>query len=427
MCLRLANLGHPDLGDVEESGSQHYHHHLMRPGSGAVGIQAWLKRIETDQDNMRAALAWLLDAEESELALHLATALGTYWRLNGDLSEGISWLQRVLNHQSTGTEHLRASAHLGLGQLAMFRGDYILAIAQFNESQSLWERLHDDFGVLEVRAMFANIAEYQGDDKRSSQIQNEVLQRARGRFNELVAVTLANLGYMAYWQRDFQRAASLAQEAVDLKPQRPLVRSLVFCSAAQINIAHGHIDRAASLYAESLSTSESVPIWIASALSGFAEVASVAGRPKQAARLLGAVAASMEQHQLSVLPFHVQHERALARTRAELSPEAFEREWVTGRALSLDDAIIETHEILAAVTETTVAPASSATTDQYDLTKRELEVLRLLVEGKSDREIAAALFISPHTVMRHVAGILGKLDVASRTAAATWAVRNGLV
>jgi DNA-binding NarL/FixJ family response regulator len=53
-------------------------------------------------------------------------------------------------------------------------------------------------------------------------------------------------------------------------------------------------------------------------------------------------------------------------------------------------------------------------------------VLRLLVEGLSDREIAERLYISPHTVMRHVAGILGKLDVPSRTAAATWAVRNDI-
>jgi DNA-binding NarL/FixJ family response regulator len=62
----------------------------------------------------------------------------------------------------------------------------------------------------------------------------------------------------------------------------------------------------------------------------------------------------------------------------------------------------------------------------HTLSRRELEVLRLLVEGKSDREIAATLFISPHTVRRHVAGILGKLDVTSRTAAATWAVRNNI-
>lgn len=61
------------------------------------------------------------------------------------------------------------------------------------------------------------------------------------------------------------------------------------------------------------------------------------------------------------------------------------------------------------------------------LSPREIDVLRLLVEGKSDREIAEALFISPRTVMRHVTAILTKLDVSSRTAAASVAIRNTLV
>ncbi len=61
------------------------------------------------------------------------------------------------------------------------------------------------------------------------------------------------------------------------------------------------------------------------------------------------------------------------------------------------------------------------------LTPREADVLRLIVEGASDREIAAALFISRYTVSRHVQNILNKLGLPSRTAAATYAVRNGLI
>jgi DNA-binding NarL/FixJ family response regulator len=61
------------------------------------------------------------------------------------------------------------------------------------------------------------------------------------------------------------------------------------------------------------------------------------------------------------------------------------------------------------------------------LTSRELEVLRLLVEGHTNPEIAAALFISHRTVGNHVASIMAKLDVDSRTAAAIYAERHGLV
>ncbi|MET1059459.1 MAG: alpha/beta fold hydrolase [Nocardioides sp.] len=61
------------------------------------------------------------------------------------------------------------------------------------------------------------------------------------------------------------------------------------------------------------------------------------------------------------------------------------------------------------------------------LTDRELEVLRLVAEGRTDAEIAAALVLSSHTVHRHVANIRTRLDVPSRAAAAAWAVENGLL
>ena len=61
------------------------------------------------------------------------------------------------------------------------------------------------------------------------------------------------------------------------------------------------------------------------------------------------------------------------------------------------------------------------------LTARELEVLRLVAAGQSNREIAGALFISERTVDRHVSNILAKLDVSSRSAATSWAFTNNLV
>ncbi|MDQ3548190.1 MAG: LuxR C-terminal-related transcriptional regulator [Chloroflexota bacterium] len=51
----------------------------------------------------------------------------------------------------------------------------------------------------------------------------------------------------------------------------------------------------------------------------------------------------------------------------------------------------------------------------------------MLTDGRTNQEIAAALFISPHTAANHVASILNKLGLDSRTAAATYAVRHGLV
>jgi DNA-binding NarL/FixJ family response regulator len=61
------------------------------------------------------------------------------------------------------------------------------------------------------------------------------------------------------------------------------------------------------------------------------------------------------------------------------------------------------------------------------LTPRELDVLRLIGEGKANKEIAAGLALSERTVRTHVSNILGKLGLSSRTQAALWAAREGLV
>jgi len=61
------------------------------------------------------------------------------------------------------------------------------------------------------------------------------------------------------------------------------------------------------------------------------------------------------------------------------------------------------------------------------LTRRELEVLRLVAEGLSNQTIAERLFVSEHTVHRHLANILGKLSVSTRAAAVAQAARRGLL
>jgi len=61
------------------------------------------------------------------------------------------------------------------------------------------------------------------------------------------------------------------------------------------------------------------------------------------------------------------------------------------------------------------------------LSQREVEVLRLIAQGKSNREIAEALFISLNTVGHHVSNILSKTGTPNRAGVATYAARHGLV
>lgn len=69
----------------------------------------------------------------------------------------------------------------------------------------------------------------------------------------------------------------------------------------------------------------------------------------------------------------------------------------------------------------------SPTGNTVQLSERELEVLKLMVEGYSNPEIAAALYLSPNTIKTHVRGIMNKLAVDDRVQAAVVALRSGLV
>ena len=73
------------------------------------------------------------------------------------------------------------------------------------------------------------------------------------------------------------------------------------------------------------------------------------------------------------------------------------------------------------------ADTSAARTIRTELSERELEVLRLIANGKDNAEIARELFISPKTVKNHISNILMKLQIENRIQAAVYAVRSGLV
>ena len=72
------------------------------------------------------------------------------------------------------------------------------------------------------------------------------------------------------------------------------------------------------------------------------------------------------------------------------------------------------------------APPLPAPTYPAGLSHREVEVLRLIAFGKTDREIAEELFISFRTVGNHVSNILNKTNTSNRTEAATFAAHQGL-
>jgi predicted ATPase/DNA-binding CsgD family transcriptional regulator/Tfp pilus assembly protein PilF len=385
--------------------------------------EAWLARLETDHHNLRAALRWSL-VHDPALSLRLAAALWRFWYARGHIQEGRRWLERTLATGAGEYTVARVRALNGLGVLIWTAGDHERARELQNSSLTLARELGDSWGAAAAQGDLAVIEfEQLGDAARAREATEDVLRQFRAlgdRDSEGIALT--TLGNIACRQGDLAEATSRFQEALTIARESGDNHAveLSLCNLALSSRLKGDVEEAATYYREALKLAHRLSHSedLLYCLAGIGGVEVARGRFEPAARLLGAAAAmadvvgtpmqSLEQEQF---------DRDIAAVRAALPHASFSKAWDTGRSLSLD----------AAVAEASKAPAPmSRSSLKYGLSDREIEVLRWLVMGMSDREIAAALFISPGTATTHVRNIRGKLGVRSRGAAAAYAVRHGI-
>ena len=184
---------------------------------------------------------------------------------------------------------------------------------------------------------------------------------------------------------------------------------------------------AARLFAESIAVAAEIGSEriLLGAVAGLAGVALALGQPERAVRLLGAVEAEGETSGVGRIAHAAHTARILAEVRAA-SRAGVRRRLGRGAGTPVRRRTSLTpwrspHLQPGAATPVPDDASSSG------LTARELDVLRLLVEGHSDRQIGEALFIGTRTVQTHVANLFAKLGVNARAEAAAVAVRRGLV
>jgi DNA-binding CsgD family transcriptional regulator len=174
---------------------------------------------------------------------------------------------------------------------------------------------------------------------------------------------------------------------------------------------------------------------MAEVVDALAAAAAVAGRYEQAARLIGSTTMMRDGHAIGITArSKVELDDLLATLIAELGETRFQQFFDAGKRQTLDDAVEEvlllSDDMLASLAAAPPVPVeidSMRPADDYSLTPREREVLNLIVQGLSDKEIADQLYISPRTAMTHVSNILAKLGVNKRTLAVRVAVHSGLV
>jgi DNA-binding CsgD family transcriptional regulator len=280
-----------------------------------------------------------------------------------------------------------AHALLGLGALAAVQGDHDRGAALMEESLAVAQTVPDR-RMAEIMAGLAlmNLAvvdRTRGAPSLAAERFGEALRLVReGGYTAGTIQALEGLGDLARDQGDHARALGYYREALGLGRSRPATR-----------VVNDLIEDVALL-------------------------AAAVGQAERSARLLGAAAARRERVGLRIrlTSDQVAQEQAMATARAALGPPAFEAAWAAGRNLDPAQAVAEA-----------LVPLVPAGSPGVALTAREVEILRLLVDGQTDSAIAGALFLSVRTVENHVARIFAKFGVHTRTAAVTAAIAAGLV
>ncbi len=394
---------------------------------GPAQVQ-WAHRLEAEHDNLRAVLTWAVDRRQAAVAQRLVGWLGIFWHNRGYLREGRSWGERALALGNGAATDERIAALWPTAGIVIQQGDYTRATELAQECLSLSRAIGHERGVAQGMWTLGHIAAVQ---ERFEDAEAHLAQ-AIPRLRDLGMMTPAGfgliiLGNVAFARGELARAAERLEEALTLLRRigNAYGTGVALTFLGRVTREQGDYARAAALYAEGLAPQWELgdKIHLARCLGPLGTVAALTRQHERAARLWGAAEALREAIGVPPVKRRPRFESTVATTRAALGADAFAAAWAAGRALSLADAVAEAVRVSSSVD----ASRRPAADDRYGLTLRELDVLRLLPRGLTNREIATALFITERTAATHVQHIYAKLGVNSRAEAAALAVEHGLV
>jgi predicted ATPase/DNA-binding CsgD family transcriptional regulator len=451
----------------------------------SVDQAAWLDRLDAELGNLRAAIAFSLTQADPEPGLRLTAALRGYWTVRGHAAEGAGALRAFLDAPGAqGATLPRARALAAAVSVLEKTGGYAVAGDYCEEALAIARAAGDDHLVAELLFERAWVVLRQGQPGAALPFIEPGLDLAR-RLGEphLTARLLSARAYATYSDgdpaehgdggsagavRDAAEALRLFRQAGDRLQVGVMLGNLgsIETSAGDLGAARRHLaesldilralnardgivyqafnrglveyldgapDAAEALFAESLHLARlgGMKVRMAYALIGLAMTGRGGTGPGWPVRLHGAADQALADLGYAIEPL----EGRLAdldrqRLRAAMGAEAFEAEYAAGRTLDLtwvaQQALQATRAGRAAPPAAHAGDAGSAEAVTV-LTPRELDVLKLVAQGMSNPDIARRLVLSEHTVHRHLANILRKLNLSSRAAAAAWGVRAGLV
>ncbi|MFC4588930.1 ATP-binding protein [Sphaerisporangium corydalis] len=382
----------------------------------------WLERLRLDHGNLRVALKSSFDCGEPEEGLRAAIDLLYHWRTGHHSDEGRHWVGHGL-HVVTEPSELRARALWGDAWMAILEGEIEYAVSRLEECRVLAERLGLD-SVLAYVALFSGMVDlYQGDTKPAIKLFEEALaaHRACGdETGEVLALTRLCLAHS--FEGDSDRAVAAGEEALRICDARgeEWHRSYAIMALGIDAWRRGDVVRAGDLAKESLrfdGTLRDRP-GMGVNVAVLAWITASEGQYERAARLLGILRGVWRTDGAPMSGFgHLvaYHDECEFRMHQALGEPGFKAEVQRGARLSEEDALAFALEI-----GTSAADCSPGVVRTSPLTRREGEIARLVAQGLSNKEIAAALVIAQRTAEGHIEHILSKLGFHSRAQIAVW-------
>jgi predicted ATPase/class 3 adenylate cyclase len=310
------------------------------------GQHEWLDRLETEHENLRAALEWSRAHGQAEAGLRLGGALSQFWHVRGYAGEGREHLAQLLALPGAEARtSARAHALMAAGMLARRQGEYAAARALLEESLTIFRELEDKEGIAgSLRSL--GWATHDQEDLGAAQA---LWEESLALFRELgdkggIVSPLWGLGSVAREQGDYRAARAFWEESLalcrELEDRFGIAVSLNYLGWTACD--QGEYEKARALWEESLALFRELGLkqGIAKDLEGLAAVAVAQAQPERAARLFG-VAEALRAAIGAPLPpaEHAEHERFHSAGRAALGEEAFAAAWAAGRVLSLEQAV----------------------------------------------------------------------------------------
>ncbi|GLV59218.1 hypothetical protein KDH_60450 [Dictyobacter sp. S3.2.2.5] len=405
---------------------------------GAAQLQG-LDILDREQNNFRAVFTWLVERNEIENALDLSAALWKFWSYRGYVAEGYQQVAQLLKmcQDEMVSAAVRAKAYYAAALLAFFQLHIAAMREHLQVCLKLYREIDDKHGyAMALNAMgFCELLQGHNENVKTYYEQSfPIFQEMGDRWH--LAEAYALMAREAQAQGNHLRARQLLEQSLTLIKEvgdrRAIIQALDFLGSIVCHLKE--YETALQMYKEKSLTAIELgekPL-IATSLEEVGAIAIITGQQAWAAILIGAGEALRETSWGLISDADRRRVGDMKmQLRANMNEETLARIWAQGRALTPTQALLASPPETPLEQEATTlsAPDTTLNLSMYpdQLTPRQVEILRLLAKGLTDKEIAARLSISPRTVNAHLNKIYPKINVSTRSAATRYAVERKLI